>query len=99
MTVRQLGQSVGAAAGLSPTSARDRIRGYFSAFPNEIIDGLELAVVSGISEYARRIRELREEGFEIRTGADAGDPKIRNELRPDQYLYVPADQSRGPIRR
>lgn len=98
-TVSQLGHSVAVAAGLSPTSARSRIRSYFKAFPHEVIDGCELAAISGIAQYARRIRELREEGFVIRTGPKAVNPKTQFELRPDQYLYTPMDQATGPVRR
>lgn len=97
--VRQLGRSVGIAAGLSPTSARDRIKEYFKAFAGEVIEGDELSAISGIAQYARRIRELREEGFIIRTGPDALGPSTGRPLRPDQYVYVQADQSdRAPRR-
>ena len=98
-TVRKLGRAVAVAAGLSPTSARARIRGYFERFPQEVIDGIELAAISGISEYARRIRELREEGFPIRTGPDAVNPDSGSTLRADQYLYLPDDQASSPQRR
>lgn len=40
-------------------SARDRIIAYMKRYPVTIIDGDELMVVSGIGEWARRIRELR----------------------------------------
>ena len=40
-------------------SARDRILAYLLKYPGVIIHGDELMVVAGISEYARRIRELR----------------------------------------
>lgn len=50
-------------------SAQDRILRYFPTYPNEIIGGDEIAVVSGIQEYARRIRELRVElGWKIYSG-------------------------------
>ena len=98
-TVRQLGKSVGVAAGLSATSARERIRGYLEEFHGQVIDGIELAAVSGIAQYARRIRELREEGFEIRTGPDAVDPVSGATLRSDQYVYVKSDQKAKPKRK
>ena len=40
-------------------SARDRILAYLFKYPRVVIHGDELLVVAGISEYARRIRELR----------------------------------------
>lgn len=40
-------------------SARDRIIAYFRRYPQKVIDGDELMVVSGIAEWARRVRELR----------------------------------------
>jgi hypothetical protein len=40
-------------------SARDRIIAYLRRYPQAIIDGEELMVVSGIGEWARRVRELR----------------------------------------
>ena len=98
-SVRQLGRSVGVAAGLSSTSARERIKGYLEEFHDQVIDGIELAAVSGIAQYARRIRELREEGFVIRTGPDAVDPKTGTTLRSDQYLYLTTDQNSKPKRK
>lgn len=54
------------------TSARDRILYYLRRYPLTIIAGDELGVVSGISEYARRIRELRvEHGWPIYSGTTA----------------------------
>jgi hypothetical protein len=40
-------------------SARERVIAYFKRYPRIIIKGDELMVVSGISEWARRVRELR----------------------------------------
>ena len=40
-------------------SARDRIIAYIRRYPYQVIDGDELMVVSGIGEWARRVRELR----------------------------------------
>lgn len=41
------------------TNARDRIIAYLRKYPKKVIDGDELMVVSGIGEWARRVRELR----------------------------------------
>ena len=40
-------------------SARNRIIAYLQRYPKKVIDGDELMVVSGIGEWARRVRELR----------------------------------------
>ncbi len=45
--------------------ARDRIRRYLIDNVGETIPGEELAEVAGISEWARRLRELRAEGLAI----------------------------------
>ena len=50
-------------------AARDRILRYFRLYPRQVLDGEELAVVAGISEWARRLRELRVQfGWEIASG-------------------------------
>src|SRR4051794_34039463 len=41
-----------------PASARQRILAYLRRYVGEVIDGEELLVISGIGEYARRVREL-----------------------------------------
>ena len=70
---------------MSPKSkggARDRLRQYFLSHIGEVLDGKTLReVAGGISEWARRVRELRnEEGLQILTHND------RNTLAPGQYL-------------
>ena len=82
-------------------SARERILAYLRRFPGAIIDGDELMVVAGISEYARRIRELRvEEGWPILSGLTARDLSEADEedrlegqepfptMRTDQYMLL-----------
>ena len=89
------------------TSARDRLLAYLRRFPGEIIDGDELMIVAGISEYARRIRELRvEQGWPILSGNTAreqrGDAEIDGSLfddlppdmKPDQYLLQDSERDR-----
>ncbi len=50
-------------------SARARILAYMQKYVGVILSGDELMVVAGISEYARRVRELRVEyGWRILTG-------------------------------
>ncbi len=46
-------------------SARERLRSYLVASVGYSLPGEELAEIAGISEWARRIRELRAEGMAI----------------------------------
>lgn len=64
--------------------ARARLRAYFLAHIGRILEPDELRRVSGnISEWARRVRELRtEEGYRILTHND------RSDLKPGQYLLL-----------
>lgn len=65
----------------SAASARDRILFYFRKYPMTVINGDELLVVSGIQEYARRIRELRVQfGWQIISGTTAKDMFEEGEL-------------------
>lgn len=55
-------------------SARDRILFYLKKYPRFVVDGDELMVVSGIGEWARRVRELRVEfGWWIYSGVTVAD--------------------------
>ena len=54
-------------------SARERLRQYFQLRKGQICTRSELQIVSGISEYARRIRELKEEGMRIELANASGD--------------------------
>ncbi len=64
--------------------ARAKLREYFLAHVGEVLDAETLREVSGgASEWARRIRELRnEEGLDIQTYND------RSDLKPGQYILV-----------
>jgi len=66
------------------STARDKLRIHFLANLGRVMDSEELRRVAGnISEWARRIRELRtEEGFQILTHND------RSDLKPGQYLLL-----------
>jgi 5-methylcytosine-specific restriction endonuclease McrA len=67
-------------AGSDDMNARDRLRQHFLANVGKTMDSEELREVGGISEWARRIRELRdEEGYQIKTHNDLA------ELKPGQY--------------
>ena len=64
------------------TGARAKLRKYLLTNTGRVIGSDELRKASGnISEWARRIRELRtEEGYQILTHND------RNDLKPGEYL-------------
>jgi hypothetical protein len=68
----------------SDVSARDRLRKHFLDNISKVMDSDELRVVSGnISEWARRVRELRsDEGYKILTHNDL------SELKPGQYVLM-----------
>ncbi len=66
---------------MSRNGARDKLRQYFLAHLGEVLDSDTLRDVAGISEWARRVRELRnEEGYQILTHND------RSGLKPGQYI-------------
>lgn len=61
--------------------ARDKLRNYFLSHIGVVLDSDTLREVAEISEWARRVRELRnEEGYQILTNHD------RSDLKPGQYL-------------
>lgn len=77
--LREIGKAI--LPNQSVAGARDRILFYFRKYPMTIINGDELLVVSGIQEYARRIRELRVQfGWQIISGATAKDMCKEGEL-------------------
>ena len=69
-------------AGKRSQGSRVKLRAYFLANLGRVMDAQELRVAAGnISEWARRVRELRtEEGFQILTHHD------RAGLKPGEYL-------------
>lgn len=63
------------------TSAKAKLRTFFENNVGKIVDTNTLREVAGINNYARRIRELRdEEGMQIRSHID------RSDLKPGQYV-------------
>jgi hypothetical protein len=70
----------------NPGGARAKLRAHFLANLGRVMDSDELRAVAGdTSEWARRVRELRnEEGYLIQTHND------RAELKPGQYLLESA---------
>lgn len=85
-------------------SARSRILAYLRVHSGQIIEGKELMVVGGISEYARRVRELRvEHGWPIISGVSAAGDELEKDdeqsiddglprMRPAQYSLVEDQQ-------
>ncbi|MBP7053743.1 MAG: HNH endonuclease [Phycisphaerae bacterium] len=74
--------------GAAKVSARDRISLYLLENIGETIKATELAVVSAISEYGRRVRELRvQDGYKILTGS-SNDPELGLNLKPNEYLLL-----------
>ena len=86
-------------AGLSQSSALDRIKVYLQQHVGLPIDGGEIEIVSGISECAGCIRQLRvEQGFRIITGASKDDFTGVN-LKPDQYMLLTSEPDLDSARR
>jgi len=68
-------------------AARDKLRAYFEQNVGKIVNKNKLAKVAGISEWARRIRELRDdEGLQILTHND------RDDLKPGEYILISLDR-------
>ena len=91
------------------SAARDRILYYFRKYHGIIIAGDELLVVSGIQEYARRVRELRVQfgwavasGVTIKEMSEDQDADIPNELmamKPSDYVLLNELQDRDAAHR
>ena len=87
-------------------AARERLLYYFKCYPNQILSQHELAIVAGISEWARRVRELRVEYgwgvFSVKTARemvemDDLDPTLCTDLinaGPDDYIMISTEQDR-----
>lgn len=81
-------------------AARDRILHYFKKYPGEVITGDELAVVAGIMEWARRVRELRVEfGWRIITGLTASEAAREEDvdlesIGPSDYVLLYSEPDR-----
>jgi len=69
-------------------SARDRIRKYFEENVRKVVKTADIRRVAGISEYARRIRELRnQEGMRIKSHRDL------HYLKPGEYILETLERS------
>ena len=106
--LRELGKSLINRSDAS--SARNRILFYFKKYPQIVINGDELLVVSGIQEYARRVRELRVEfGWSIISGITAKEMAAENEfplenvkvseMKPDDYILLSQAEDREAAHR
>ncbi len=94
-----LGVSIAARAGITAEGARDRIRQYMVLYVGVPIEGAELQVVSGIPEFARRIRELRvEDGYQIVSGASS-DIHSGLQLKQSQYILLHTEPDRDAAHR
>jgi len=106
--LRELGKSLIPRA--VARSARDRILHYFIKYPGIVISGDELLVVSGIQEYARRVRELKVQfGWPIVNGVTAKQMAEEDELPlkgidiskmgPADYIMTGTEQDRDAAHR
>jgi hypothetical protein len=67
--------------------AKDRIRSFFLANVGKVVTTARIRKVAGTSEYARRLRELRDqEGYQIKSHLD------RSDLKPGQYILETLEQ-------
>lgn len=87
----------------NPTAAkvrsRERIRLYLVEHVEIVIGAIELEVVSGISEYGRRVRELRvQDGYKVLTG-HSNDPESGITLKPSEYLLLDSEPDVSAARR
>ena len=68
---------------MKESGARSKLRKYFLEHVGEVLGLDTLKEVAGASEWARRVRELRnEEGYQILTHND------RSDLKPGQYILL-----------
>ena len=91
------------------SAARDRILYYLRKYPGTIIHGDELLVVSGIQEYARRLRELRVQfgwiivsGVTIKEMSEDGTEEVPDKLkamRPNEYVLLSVEEDRDAAHR
>jgi len=80
-------------------SAKQAILRHLQGAQGRPVAGADLEVVSGIAEYGRRVRDLRNEGHAIVSGASQLSKAevrtlrglgITRALRPDEYVMLPS---------
>lgn len=92
------------------TAARDRILCYLRQYPMTVVGGDELMVVSGIQEWARRVRELRVQfGWRIVNGVTAREMEAEGEsaleeidvqsMGPTDYVLLSTEEDRDAAHR
>jgi hypothetical protein len=92
------------------TSGMGRILAYLRKYPFIIIGGEELGVVSGIGEWARRVRQLRVEfGWSILTGLTAREMAVEgefplegvnvSEMKVTDYILISENEDREAAHR
>lgn len=77
----------GAISKLQGGGGQDRILRFFQHHVGEVVEGIALYAVSGISEYGKRVRELRDMGWDI--SSHHHDPM----LRAGQYRLESLEQN------
>lgn len=98
-TTKQLNISVARDSGCDGSNARERIRLYLVEHAGVALAAAELEVVAGISEYGRRVRELRvQDGYKI-FSCFSNDPSVGITLRRNQYLLTTAEPDLTAARR
>jgi hypothetical protein len=86
-------------------AARDRILCYMQLYPGIVIQGKELLLVSGISEWARRVRELRVQfgwsiinGLIVKAMIEAGELEVGKidieKLTKNNYVMISSFQDK-----
>jgi hypothetical protein len=73
-----------------PKSGSRRMLTYFRRHLGEVVDKDQLGGIAGIHEWARRVRELRAQGWDIASDQDLA------ELKPGQYTLRSRRQTEGP---
>lgn len=93
-------------------SGRARLLHYFQQYPKTVLSRKELAVVAGIDDWPRRVRELRKEfGWNIASGLavkemfTAGEFEVGDglpdcsQMTPDDYIMLSTEQDREAAHR
>ncbi len=95
--VKELG--IRTSARTANVGSRERIRLYLVEHVRTVISAAELEVVSGISEYGRRVRELRvEDGYKILTG-HSNDPETGVTLSTREYYLIDSEADKTAAHR
>jgi hypothetical protein len=91
-------------------SGRDRVLAYLRKYPFTAIGGEEIGIVSGIAEWARRLRELRVQfGWSIVTGLTAREMAAEGEfpiegmdvskMKVTDYMLISEEEDRDAAHR